>query len=195
MILPGVVVDEIELVDRHDDVRHPQQRADSQVAPGLLEDAVAHVHQHHQHIGRRGAGDGVAGVLHVSGAVGQDEGAPRGREVTVGDVDRDALLPLGPQAVGEQRQVGAGEAALVADPLDGVELVGEDRLGVEEQPPHQSGLAVVDRSGGGQPEQPALGEQLGSVESRLIRIDGIRGDGIGRGEGRSHCSGVGAHQK
>ena len=39
------------------------------------------------------------------GGVGDDE-LPLGRgEVAVGDVDRDALLALGPQAVGEQRQV------------------------------------------------------------------------------------------
>ncbi len=36
----------------------------------------------------------------------------RGGEVPVGDVDRDALLPLGPQAVGEQREVGGFLAAI-----------------------------------------------------------------------------------
>jgi hypothetical protein len=41
----------------------------------------------------------------VAGRVRDDELAPRRREVAVRDVDRDALLALGPQAVGEQRQV------------------------------------------------------------------------------------------
>ena len=40
------------------------------------------------------------------------------------------------------------QAAVAADPLDGVELVGEDRLRVVQQPADQGGLAVVDRAGG-----------------------------------------------
>ena len=47
----------------------------------------------------------VARVLLVAGRVGQDELAARRREIPVGDVDRDALLPLGAQAVGEQRKI------------------------------------------------------------------------------------------
>ena len=46
------------------------------------------------------------------GGVGEDEGAPRGGEVPVGDVDGDALLALGAQAVGEQRQVDVVAAVL-----------------------------------------------------------------------------------
>jgi len=34
-----------------------------------------------------------------------------------------------------------------------LELVLEDRLGVEEEAPDQSRLAVVDRSGGGEPDE------------------------------------------
>jgi hypothetical protein len=56
-------------------------------------------------VGRRGAGDHVARVLLVPGAVGDDEPPPRRREVAVGDVDRDALLALGAQAVDQQREV------------------------------------------------------------------------------------------
>jgi hypothetical protein len=41
----------------------------------------------------------------VAGTVGEDELAPGGLEVAVGDVDRDALLALGAQAVREQREV------------------------------------------------------------------------------------------
>ncbi len=73
-------------------------------------------------------------------------------EVAVGDVDGDALLTLGPQAVGEQREVGVVLAAVAADPLDRLDLVLEDRLGVVEQPPDQRALAVVHRAGGGEPE-------------------------------------------
>jgi hypothetical protein len=56
-------------------------------------------------VARRRAGRHVARVLLVPGRVGDDELAPRRREVAVGDVDRDALLALGLEAVGQQREV------------------------------------------------------------------------------------------
>ena len=83
----------------------PQQAGDEGVAPGLLEHALAGVDQDDREVGRRGAGDHVAGVLNVPGRVGDDELALGRGEVAVGHVDRDALLALGAQAVGQQRQV------------------------------------------------------------------------------------------
>ena len=83
----------------------PQQRGDERVAARLLEHALARVDQDEREVGGRRAGDHVARVLHVAGRVGDDELAPRRGEVAVGDVDRDALLALGAQAVGEQREV------------------------------------------------------------------------------------------
>ena len=50
----------------------------------------------------------------VPGAVGDDEAPLGGREVAVGDVDRDPLLALRPQPVGQQREV---ERALAAAAL------------------------------------------------------------------------------
>ena len=84
---------------------HAEQRGHSQVPAGLLHHTVAHIHQQHHGIGGGGAGDGVAGVLHVAGAVGQHKAAPVGGEVAVGHIDGDALLALGAQAVGQQREV------------------------------------------------------------------------------------------
>jgi hypothetical protein len=46
----------------------------------------------------------------VARRVADHELSVRGREVAVGDVDRDALLALGREAVGEQRQVGLAAA-------------------------------------------------------------------------------------
>ena len=89
------VVDEVHLVDRDDEVRDAEQGADERVALGLLQHASARVQQDHREVGGRGAGHHVARVLLVAGAVGDDEAPPRGREVAVGDVDRDALLALG----------------------------------------------------------------------------------------------------
>jgi hypothetical protein len=48
----------------------------------------------------------------VARTVGDDEPPPRRREVAVGDVDGDALLALGAQAVGQQREVDLAVAAL-----------------------------------------------------------------------------------
>ena len=100
-----VPVDEVHLVDAHDDVRDAQQRRDERVPARLLDDAVARVDEDDREVGRRRAGDHVARVADVAGGVGDDEAAPRRREVAVRDVDRDALLALGAQAVGEQREV------------------------------------------------------------------------------------------
>ena len=78
----------------------------------------------------------------------------RGRgEVAVRHVDGDALLALGAEAVGEQREVGVVEPAVAARALDRLELVLEDLLGLEQQTPDQGALAVVDRSRGREPQQ------------------------------------------
>ncbi len=131
-----------------------EQRRDEGVATGLLDHALTGVDQHDHDVGRGRAGDHVARVLHVAGGVGQDEAAVAGGEVPVGDVDRDALLALGAQAVGQQRQVDHA-VAVTADRrlLDLLQLVDQDLLRVVEQPADQRGLAVVHRSGGRDAEQ------------------------------------------
>ncbi len=123
------------------------------MATGLLEDTVAGIDQDQRDVRGGGTRDHVARVLNVAGGVGDDELALRRREVAVGHVDRDALLPLGPQAVGEQREVGALETPSSARGLDGAELVLEDRLAVIQQTADEGGLAVVDASGGGDTQQ------------------------------------------
>ena len=150
-----VVVDQVHFVDAEHQVGHPQQRGEQGVAAGLFEHAFAGVDQQQRQVGGRGAGDHVARVLDVAGGVGDHELAPRRREVAVGDVDRDPLLALGPQAVGQQRQVGLLVAARERGLLDRGELVLEDRFGVVQEPPDQGRLAVVDRAGGGDPQQLA----------------------------------------
>jgi hypothetical protein len=93
----------------------------------------------------------------VAGRVGDDERPCRGGEVAVGDIDRDALLALGAQPVGQQREVELPAAAAPRGLLDLLELVGQDRLGVVEQAPDQGRLAVVDRPGRGETQQRGLG--------------------------------------
>jgi hypothetical protein len=107
----------------------------------------------------------------VPGGVGEDEGAPRGAEVAVGDVDGDALLALGPQPVGEQRQV---HVVALAGPLDRGVLVLEHRLAVEQQPADQRALAVVDRAGGGDAQDvlAGVGDLRGGLGSGGVHVDG-----------------------
>ena len=150
-------VDEVHLVDRQHDVTDTQQPCHRRVPACLLDHAVACVDQHDRHLRRRGAGDHVARVLLVARRVGEDEAPPRGREVAVRDVDRDALLALGAQPVGQQRQVQVTVAvARVRHLRDVLELVGQDRLRVVEQPPDQRRLPVVHRAGRRQPQRVDL---------------------------------------
>ncbi len=105
------VAHQVHLVDGEHHVRDAQQRRHGGVPPGLLDDPVARVHQDDGQFRGGGTGDHVPGVLHMARRVRQDEPPPGGGEVAVGDVDGDALLPLGAQPVGEQRQVGCLLAA------------------------------------------------------------------------------------
>src|SRR5699024_6339413 len=124
-----VEVDEVDLVDSDDDVADAQAGDDGEVPAGLLGRAGAGIDEDDDGIGGRGARDHVARVLHVSGAVGEDERATVGGEVPVGDVDGDALFAFGPQTVGEQSEVelATEEPAFPAGRGHGGELVGEDR--------------------------------------------------------------------
>src|SRR6266702_3723847 len=142
-----VVVDQVHLVHGQHEVRYPEQGRQERVPPALLGQPIARVNENHREIGSGGPGHHVPGVLNVARCVGDDELAPRGGEVPVGDVDRDPLLPLGPQAVGEQGKVGVLLTAVAAGALHGRELVLEDRLGVVEEPPDEGALAVVHRAG------------------------------------------------
>ena len=81
------------------------------MAARLREHALARIDQDHRQVRGRGAGDHVARVLLVAGRVGDDELAPLGGEEAVGDVDGDALLALGGEAVDQQREVELAAAA------------------------------------------------------------------------------------
>ena len=100
-----VEADQVDLVDRQHHVADAEQRGDDRVAARLHQHALPGVDQHHRHVGGRGAGRHVAGVLLVAGRVGDDELALRRGEEAVGDVDGDALLALGLQPVDQQREI------------------------------------------------------------------------------------------
>jgi hypothetical protein len=145
---------QIHLVDAHHDVLDPKQRGDVRVPPGLGDDPAAGVDQHQRDVCGRRAGKHVAGVALVARGVGKDERSPRGREEPVGDVDRDALLALGTQAVGDRREIQRSPAR------DVLEVIGQQRSRVQQQASDQGALAVVDRPRGRQPQQFALAAEL-----------------------------------
>jgi hemin uptake protein HemP len=111
------------------------------------------INEDDRQIRRRRARDHVARVLHVSRRVGDDELTAGRGEVAIRHVDRDLLLALGTQSIGEQSEVHVVLAELAAGALDGLELIFEDRLGVVEEAPDERALAVVDASGRGEAEQ------------------------------------------
>ena len=90
------------------------------------------------------------------GRVGELEAAARRDERAVGDVDRDPLLALGAQAVGEQREVDVRRRRGAPSLLDVLHLVDEDLLRVVEQPADQRRLAVVDRAARDEAEELGL---------------------------------------
>ena len=79
----------------------------------------------------------------MTGSVGDDELAPGRGEIAVRDVDGDALLALGLEPVGEQRQVEVVLPALARGTCDRGELVLEYGARIVQQPPDQRALAVV----------------------------------------------------
>jgi len=142
-------------------VAHTEERRCRGVPPRLLDDAVPRIDEDERELGRRCPGHHVAGVFHVPRGVGEDERATRRREVAIGDVDGDALLALGAEAVGEQCEVDRLVPLGGARPLDRGEGVGEDRLGVVQKSPDEGGLAVVDGARGGEPQELVRGRRRG----------------------------------
>ena len=106
-----LVVDQVHLVDRDDDVRQPEQRRDVRMPPRLRQQPFPRIHQHDGQLRSGRAGHHVARVLLVARRVGDDELALRRREVAIGDVDGDALFAFGAQAVRQQREIDRADIA------------------------------------------------------------------------------------
>jgi hypothetical protein len=95
----------------------------------------------------------------VARRIGQDERPLRRREVAVRHVDRDALLALGAQAVDEEREIGRRETLVDRGAFDGVDVVSEDGLRVEEETSDECGFSVVDAAGRREAQQLDWGVQ------------------------------------
>ena len=116
------------------------------MAARLRQHAFARIHQDDRRIGGGRAGNHVARVLLVTGCVGDDVLARRGREVTVCHVDGDALLTFGREAVEQQRkiEIAALRTALLGVDRERVHLVFEQHARFIQQAANQRALAVID---------------------------------------------------
>ena len=166
---------QVHLVHRQDDVANAQQADQIGVAAGLCQHPSTRVDQDDSGVGRRGAGDHVAGVLLVTRRIGDDELALFGREEAISDIDGDALLPLCGQTIDQQGEVDVSplRAHAAAVRLQRRHLILEDHLGVVQQPSDQGGLAVVYAAAGDEAQQALVlvGVQIG--------VD-VAGDQVGR---------------
>ncbi len=75
------------------------------MAARLSEHTLARIDQNNGKIGCGSACNHVARILLVARRIGNDELALGGGEVTIGDINGNALFALRLQAVGKQRQI------------------------------------------------------------------------------------------
>lgn len=171
---------EVHLVDGDDDMLDAQQRGDIAVTTGLGLHAVAGVHQNDRQVTGRRTGGHVAGVLLVARGVGDDEFALGRGEIAISDIDGDALLPLGLQAIHQQRQIdvitrGTGLLRVTGD---GFQVILVDHLGVVQQTPDQRALAVIDVATGKKAQHflafvlAQVGEDVLADQIRLVTHSG-----------------------
>ena len=136
------VVEQIDLVERDDDVLDPQERQQIGVAQRLLADPRGRVDYEHGGVGFAGAAEHVRKKLAVARRVDDVVAAVAVREPQPRRVDRDGLIALFLQRVEHVRPFGRGAAARAAgDDLVDLRLVQQAQI--EHEPPDQRRLAVV----------------------------------------------------
>src|SRR5208282_1462558 len=130
------------------DVADAKQRNDDRMAMGLRQQPLARVDEHNGDVGVGRPGRHVAGILLVARRVRNDERTPCGCEVTIGDVNRDALLALGFEPIDKQREIDVilDRSEFLRVALESGELVVEDQFLLVKQSPDERGLAVIDRT-------------------------------------------------
>ena len=108
----------------------------------------------------------------VARRIGDDKTPPRRSEVAVCHVDGDALFPLGLKPVKQERGIEliSDGAVFFGIPLQSTFLVFKDQRCVEQKPPDQRRLAVVDRPAGQKPELVALRRRSFHQRRRLCAL-------------------------
>ena len=173
----GREVDEVDLVDRGDDVRYTDQRRDTRMPTCLAQQAFSGVDEQHRDMGVRRSGERVAGVALVPGSIGEHVAARGAGEEPIGDVDGDPLLALGTQTVGERGQI---DVAVVG--RHSLEVICRQRAGVVQDTADERRLTVVDAAGGRETQNLSswCGNACPQEGFALLRILGrIAGHGLG----------------
>ena len=86
-------------------------------------------------------------------SIGDDELATGCREIAVGNVDRDTLLTLSAEPIGEIGEIDLSSAGDVGGTLKGLNLILHERLGVVEEAADKGRLAVIDGPAGIEAEE------------------------------------------
>jgi hypothetical protein len=89
----------------------------------------------------------------VAGSIGDDKFSAFGVEVSIRDVDRDALLAFGFESIGQQRKVDAFAAAAFVIALGRRDLILERAARVYEKTSDQCGFSVVNAAGSDESKQ------------------------------------------
>ncbi len=153
-----VKINEVHFVDGDDDVTNAQQRHDEAVPFGLSHHPMPRVNQDHGEIRGAGSRCHVASVLFVARSVRDDEFAFGGTEVTIGHVDRDALLAFFLQAVSCQCRVklSANGSLRLGISFDLGQFVFIQHLRIEQQPADERAFSVVDAAARDESQQLLL---------------------------------------
>ena len=96
------IVDQVDLIYTKNDGADTEEGGNGEMLPGLVNHAVAGVDKQHHNLGGGNTSNRVAGVLDVAGRVRKNKRAVRGGKIPVGNINGDALLPLGAQTVDKQ---------------------------------------------------------------------------------------------
>ena len=84
-----------------------------------------------------------AGVLGVAGRISDNKFPGWSRKIAIGDINRNALLTFGYQAIGEKRKVYRVQPAALRCCLNCRELISEQAFAVVEQTTNQRAFAVI----------------------------------------------------
>ena len=136
-------INQVHLVDSHQDMWYTEQRRNIAVAHGLLQYTMTCINQNDAQVGSTSTRYHVAGILNMSRSIGDDKLAFRCGEIAVSHIDGDALFALSTETIREQSQVHFLITAALASSLHRLQLVFENRLAVIKQSSYQSTLSIV----------------------------------------------------
>ena len=142
--------DQIHLVHGEDELANAEQRTQKAMPPRLLQEPLPGIDQEDREIRGRRPSHHVARIVLVTGRVGDDEPPPRRAEITIGDVDGDALFAFGFKAVHQQCRIKVARHSAMRPGIarQRGELIVENQRRIEQEPADQRRLAVVDRTAG-----------------------------------------------